>query len=379
MHEVNRILKYPNEWKKVYCRDWCENNEKIWLTLSNKNAICEIDKNSGKVDVLGSFPNNELYEDRLSYSVCKVDNLVIFCPLASKDIAIYDTKEMKLEFIKIPPVDKYDIQYREDSKFFNSFAFERNVYFSGLRYPGIIKLNLDSKQICCIDEWVNRIEKYACREGVRITEGHAILGKEAILPLGNCNGVLRINLVSGNCTYKDMKVFFGGIQGLVQYKNIICLTGRSNANNFFLIWDSVTDLIKRVKLPVQDEFSAPLLLNDTFVILGKKKGRGFVYSIKTEELVEITEHISEYGRILAAKQRNGFLYFFAEKGGGLYKFDPMNNSVSCKTIFIEDDIYLEDSWISFCNHQLKKATTETIDEDVFGVRDYIDFLGQKEQ
>ena len=94
-------MGYSKTWGKVTCNDWCEDEKRIWLSLDNKNAICEIDKNSKNVKILGCFPHNGLGEVDLSLSVKKCGNYVVFCPFKAKDIGIVNVSTGELEFIDV--------------------------------------------------------------------------------------------------------------------------------------------------------------------------------------------------------------------------------------------------------------------------------------
>ena len=53
-------MRYPKYWSRVSYRDWYEAENKMWGCLSDKNAICEIDKVTKKVRVLSHYPQRRL-------------------------------------------------------------------------------------------------------------------------------------------------------------------------------------------------------------------------------------------------------------------------------------------------------------------------------
>lgn len=74
-------MAYPKGWEKVSCYDWCEDENKIWLCLRDKNAICEIDEESGETKIFGSFPHNGLGEGDYPYLFRNMMDMLFFAHL----------------------------------------------------------------------------------------------------------------------------------------------------------------------------------------------------------------------------------------------------------------------------------------------------------
>ena len=172
-------MVYPADWENVTCHDWQEEERKIWLCLENKNAICEIAKNNNSVTVLGSFPHNGLADRDLSLAVGKLE--------------------------------KHNYMWDGIEKFYRMFLYNNCAYFFGIRYPAILELNLATNELTLFDEWLEKLEKHKCKEAVFFTDGYARKEDIIFLPIGRCNGVLKVNLTT-----------FSGIRTAAVWFRLIC-------------------------------------------------------------------------------------------------------------------------------------------------------------
>ena len=85
-------MKAYNEtyYTKPIAMNMVEDNGKIWMSLLNRNGICEIDKVRGEARICRIF-DGEPYDGKFLYSyVVKVSHYLIFSPWEAKNIAIYN-------------------------------------------------------------------------------------------------------------------------------------------------------------------------------------------------------------------------------------------------------------------------------------------------
>lgn len=339
---------YPKEWSTVSCYDWCEDEENIWLCLAQKNAICEINKKTRDVSIIGHFPNKELMSDKMSLSATKVGNYVVFPPFGADKIAIFDTFSKKLDFLDYPVIkDKYASRFREDAKFYRTIAIDNDLFFLGLSYPGILRMNVETKEMFCFDDWVDEIDGNKCSEALRITDGYATFGEDFILPLGNCSGFLKVNFHSLEWEYIKLPFEIFGILGMVQCGDWIWMTENLIVSKRIIAWNYLTGQYKEVELPDSDLFNAPLLCRNQLFLWGKCNRKNYRLDTTTLDVEEMPNEFISHKTILFTKPYlNGF-HFFSDLKGGLFYYDLINNHIDQTPYYLTDESFLLSTWESY--------------------------------
>lgn len=366
---------YPKDWDKVICHDWYEDERKIWLCLRNKNAICEIDKNSKEIKILGSFPHNTLGEEDLSLSVTKCGDYIVFCPFKANDIAVLDINTGELEFIDLLQIlGKDSRKYAGMEKFYRMVSHKNHIYFFGIKYPAIMSFDLETKKIELFDEWIEKIDKNKCKDAVLFTDGYAKIENEIYLPIGRCNGVLKINLETLEWEYIGIKSINYGILGMTQKANYVWLTEYDTEAQSFFQWDLNSGEIMKIDLPYQDAFYAPVYCNKSLLFFQNYRKKSLQYDLESGIWKDITSILPDIRKSGDKKADGNKINYFANRRKRFYHWDLDKNMVCYDEIRIKDRDFLENSWQDYCEGYKQKLEESVVKEGDLTVRDYIELI-----
>lgn len=364
-------MNYPKDWDKVTCNDWCEDERRIWLSLINKNAICEIDKSSKNVKILGYFPHNGLGEDDLSLSVEKCENYVIFCPFKAKDIGIFNISTEKLEFINVA----FLLDRSEGIElFYRMIVFKKNIFFLGIRCPVIMRLDLETRKIDLFDDWLEKIEQQKCNNGVYFTDGYAQRGNELYLPIGRCSGILKVNLDKMNWDYIKLNFGVDGILGMVQNENLIWFTANDKRASCFFQWDLDNNKVVKIELPYQGIFYAPLYYEKSLFFFGNSKQGIYQYELESKKWKDITSITSDMEYFSPKKGNEKGIDYFSNKSKKFYHWNLQTNVIYCNEFQIKETRFLENSWIDYCKRRRRELRELIVLEGKLTINDYIDII-----
>lgn len=368
-------MVYSEAWEKATCYDWYEDEKNIWLCLENKNAICVIEKKSKDIKILGSFPHNGLGEGDLSLSVIKCDDHIVFCPFKANDIAVLDIYKGELEFIDLlQNLGGNEQKYSEIEKFYRMISYKNYVYFLGIKYPAIMRLDLKTKKIELFNEWLEEIEKNKCKEAVLFTDGYAQKGDEVYLPIGRCNGVLKINLNTMEWKYIRIKFLTHGILGMTQKRNYIWLTEYDVRAKKFFQWNLDSNEITQIDLPCQDAFYAPLYCNKTLLFFQNLGNKSYQYDLKSGDWKEITSILPELNGSSDKKVQKNKISYFANKDKRFYHWDLKNNIIYYEEIRIKEKEFLKNSWNDYCKRCKQEFKDHIVKEGKMSIKDYIEII-----
>lgn len=366
---------YPEDWEKITCYDWYEDEKKIWMCLENKNAICEIDKESKNTKILGSFPHNTLGEEELSLSVERCGDYIVFCPFKANDIAMLNIYTGELEFIDLLKVIGKDIHlYTGIEKFYRMVSFKNFVYFFGIKYPAIIKFDLLTKKIQIFNEWMETIERHTCKEAVLFTDGYARKKDEIYIPIGRCNGILRINLDTMEWNYIEIESIVHGILGMTQKENLVWLTEYDSGAKSFFQWNLDNGEFMQIDLPCQDGFYAPLYCDKTLLFFQNYGKRSYQYNLESGTWKDITNQFPELENSGDKKNWKNQIKYFSNKRKRFYRLDLNCNEVYYDEFRIKEIEFLENSWLDFCKRYKAELKDHIMKESKLTIKDYIEIV-----
>lgn len=369
-------MVYPEAWEKVTCYDWYEDENNIWLCLENKNAICVIEKKNKDIKIIGSFPHNGLGEGDLSLSVTKCGNYIVFCPFKANDIAVLDIYTGELKFINLLRVlEQSDRKYVGIEKFYRMVSHKNFIYFFGIKYPAIMRLDLETEKIELFDDWLEQIEKHKCKEAVLFTDGFAQKGDEAYLPIGRCNGVLVINLNTMEWKYIEIKPLNYGILGMTQKENYVWITEYDVGAKKFFQWNLDSDEIIQIDLPCQDAFYAPLYCDKTLLFFRNLGKKSYQYDLRSGAWKEITDILPDLDSSSDKKVQNNKISYFANKGRRFYHWNFKKNTIYYEEIRIKEEEFLKNSWNDYCKRRRQEFKDHIVKEGKLTIKDYIEIIG----
>lgn len=272
------MKKYSEIYARAAALDMAEDSGRIWMSLLNRNGICEVDKETGHARLVKIFEGEELYKECLYWRVKKVGQYLIFAPGVAEKIAIYDTLQDSLSYIPLRTAGGNCRQNQSEIKFCSMFRHGTDVYLLGYSYPAIVRINVKTMETTYITDWVEEVDA-GIKEGDSdgyFSYGYAVSGDHVLFPMGCISAVLQLDLKTVNTKVIRLKTSMKGIGGLFsQDGDCVWMVGRGKGTNRVVCWDRLKGQIKEfeadgvedIQGPQSQMFYEPVCVGDKMLLL----------------------------------------------------------------------------------------------------------------
>ena len=363
--------EFYKNFGRIICHAWCEYDNEMVMCLSDKNAICKIDKTTKDTELLGCYPNTEMGKEDLSASMLKIDDRVVFCPFSSDYIGIYNIKMNKMDYIEISkPLVKKGVNYSPDAKFYNLYAYDGYVYLFGWTYPAIIEIDIDTYKLRYIDNWIEEIEKH---EGFNssnsyFNEGSVLIDNTVYLPMGCINGLFAFNLRDRSGRILDIENGDTGYWGLVKYENFLWLSG-INGNIFK--FDLNKKVIEKIEIPEIEKYKAPIICEDRLLFYSENSKNIYFLNMdnrRWEAELDLNSLVDRGNHIVAISYSDGLLKF----ARSWYIYNLVTKCIEKTHYYLDDQEFVETCWKSRCN-ELNKTDSIFV-EGKMGLDEFLSYI-----
>lgn len=351
MEKYNEIYSRPATLSMV------EENGKIWMALANRNGICEVDLNRHRARICKFFENESLAKEDLYDHVERLNNKLVFAPGFAKKIALYNLVNSSITYIPLRKLKHKGKEFQNEWKFGNAFQYQSDVYMLGYSYPAIIKLNVESMKIEYITEWLKEIDENNIESGDDygyFSEGYAISGDSAFIPVGCMRAVLELNLITSQTKLRKLKVSMKCISGLSSTDGEnIWLVGKGSKTNWVSCWNTQTDSIKEIQLMDIDEnlfdpFYAPICMTSKLFLAPKFASHFYEIDLKTGniQIIEQFEGILKDTvatlwpggwKIISPRLQGEWIIFLTSNDLKWYQFNVLTNEVRDYFVYLEEN------------------------------------------
>ena len=161
----------------------------IWVIARRINALFKMSKTTWSPEYIGSFPDEtECVPERtlpLYLRPAIKDGLIYFPPLLAKEISAYSVKDSVFEKIKFNDVGR---------DFCEAIAYGNYVYFIPRRYPGILRLDTETRETACFSDWVEPLRKLIDEPDTAYTFFAATTGSTVLLAPLRTNVVIEFDM-----------------------------------------------------------------------------------------------------------------------------------------------------------------------------------------
>lgn len=152
--------EYGIPLSRLSCFAMVEEEEKAWFVRLGANGLYEFDKKKNRTKRLVKFSGFPIEKGFLYLAIEKVGNILALSPASASKIVLYDLIADKAEFLELMPVEKKrKVPYIGVCNFYKSFRNGDNVYLFGYEYPAVLKVDMTTKQIIYITDWVKEVEQ----------------------------------------------------------------------------------------------------------------------------------------------------------------------------------------------------------------------------
>lgn len=333
------------ERNRVVCTAWYETNDYMWMCLSDRNAICKVNKKNKEVTELGRYPETEYIKEMLSFNVVYSRGKLVFVPHCADYIAVL---EMETEILKFFKIKRYNHDsYEERGKFATALVKDQYIYMMGFWYPAIVKLDVES-------------------EGLEYLYYDDCIAGECEAPYVQLGYVKKDNIIlmatgKNGCIMKfDMEIQKGEIIKLVDgkqsffgitnaEKDVWLTMGPEKADKIYR-WDIEANELETIMLPECGLFYPPIVCEDCLYLFPYGGKSIYVFSFKNKicslqkELTDILMMGRGAARVIAIKQMGNVIKFQISGNRYWYEYNTQNLSLKKACYQMTDDVF-EDAWI----------------------------------
>lgn len=281
---------YSEIYTRVAALDMAEDDGRIWMSLINRNGICEVDKETGHARIVKIFEGEALDKECLYWCVKKVGQCLVFAPSVAEKIAVYDILQDSLAYIPLRTAGQNCRQNQLEIKFCNIFRHGMDVYLLGYSYPAIVKINIKTMETTYITDWVEEVDADIPKgdsDGY-FSHGYIVGGDYVLFPMGCISAVLQLNLKTANTKVIKLKTSMKGIGGLFSLDgNCVWMVGRGRGTNRVACWSRQTGQIKEFEVdgvediqePQSQMFYEPVCVGDKMLLLPFSAACDSIYEI----------------------------------------------------------------------------------------------------
>ena len=139
---------------------YVENNV-LWFSLAAINGLCRMNLDTFVSEYISTIPGEDLWQSYLYSDIKRYKNKLIMAPMNAREIALYDLNSGEFEKVDFEGKKHLGIfGYQWHSSFYSSYIAEGNCFMIPFRFPGIMCLELESRKVNIIDNWLCEIESH---------------------------------------------------------------------------------------------------------------------------------------------------------------------------------------------------------------------------
>lgn len=318
----------------------------IWFSATNYNGLYRYNLKDKIVKKVALFPNEEMWQMDLYHNMCRYQNLLVFIPHYAERISIYDMKTEVLRQIELP------ISYKP-LNFLGGVVYHDMLYMFGYKYPGIIKVDLNTGKHKVIYE-TNEVDSDVEDPyfGDVATEGNYVY-----IPCQQQNSVLILDMDYDAIKKKSVGKGPVGYSRIVKDGQVLYLLERDTNN--LVLWDIRTDIWYEVALHFEEPYvDAHISYNSKYIwIVSIISGEVYIVEKETGKKQKI--HLKNLPIIeYIAPYENG-IYFVNGISGSWYFLDDQGIVTDLHLKIKEQDIETEEMWQGFLLSRFGGAVLES--------------------
>ena len=202
--------------------------EKCFFVAFEMNVVCSIDMQTGKVEVIGSIPEEDIFSKRVCIKIVSWNEELIFVPMNGKKVWFYHIRKKTWTSLHI----KNDNIRR---KIRQAFIYKDKLFMVGCHYPAIICVDLNSKLIQYIESPFKELSSFYKEEQGYFREDYVLRGDLLYFASFLTNKVLIFNLQDFKWKYITVGKAENGYSGIAWDGNFFWLSPIDQP--FIVKWD----------------------------------------------------------------------------------------------------------------------------------------------
>lgn len=357
-------------------------NNKVVFSNCSYNSICELDLSTNKCRILSSFDSEDPFSKTLYKRCVKCSEKIFFAPAWANNIAVYNYKMNKCEYISIREcVGKYNERINHIDAIGMVFAIDGFVYMCGYFYPAILKIDATTLQVTYIDDWVEEVDKKIPKDDSCGFIGYGYWDdKDYIyLPIGGVSGIIRINKHNDKTKIIWIETEINGFCSLSQHENKLWMIESKSKTGILIAYDVITGKTEEIKYEVANDklqpYSVPYFEQNLVLLFPIREDKAIIIDTNSkkvdviEEMLPFTSGTPAFfvETILFSKRIGNYILLCSGLDYCWYKYDITSRKLKKMSIELENYDYMDE----VVKNYVKKNNCVLLKEGQIGLSNYL--------
>lgn len=358
----------------------CFHEEDAWFIDINFGLLCKLDIESGKVGLIKKIPLTSglimQYRRMVSYK-----DLLVLIPYNSQYLLLYSVIEDRFESIRI---ENAAMDNPGQMMFSDAYVYKNNVFLIPARYPSIVKMNVDTRELCYFHDW-GKEETY--NKNRNLFSGN-VLGKDNVLyvPYWQSYKVLKIDMDKSEFETIHPGPKGNGICAICHGKDSIILGAKDRLQIIKISLDGykcekVKDIVTSginfagaayISKCEKDYLIYPLNGNQIVKVNEEDDAVSVIHQWELEIIDDCKKYAFANLVFLGFEEHNNIIYSYSQYEGKLLAVNKVSGSVNSLVLTADNksvERAVEDQKKSMMSH---KAVME--ENQLIGLRDFICYV-----
>ena len=224
-----------------------ENRNGGYASDYETNALYKVDMSTSMCIYIMAFPNEAIDGKRLHCTALYVESEVYFIPMSGEYISIFTPQDEKIFQIEIPEIKKEQYKYNQKFKFSGAYYNNGFIYIMPYTYPAILKLDIHTKEVFFISDWVPSDEIF-------FRSKMCIDGTDIFIPNGRNNMVLKFNIETEKASILRIGNYNNGSVCMHKFNDFFWIAPRLNGS--VICWNSKKNVVVQELIQYPEDFDA---------------------------------------------------------------------------------------------------------------------------
>lgn len=282
----------------IFCDDFVIDANNIWFPSKYNNTFYFANLETKEAKCLCKFSDEKSFVARLFHGIIKYKNKIFMFPCEANNIAVYDITTNTVTTIRLDlRIIRRSYWHNPDKTlFWKVVQVGKYIYAGGMGYKGIIKLDTETLETKCIDDWSEKVENSIEPNNDEVYIEDCLVDENYIyFPLCCMDAILQLNLQTDTTKLLRLNSGLSGFAGIEKWNDSFVLLPRQAEE--IVIYTPKDGSVEKIKILYEIEkfslnrvpFERHFILNDKLYVFRVFCDKNYVINLKNKTIVENEE------------------------------------------------------------------------------------------